>query len=113
MPAIHEMIYQLAERGLGKSLAGEGSQESRAVALILSAIDQLATAAELDPSMFQSTQQAIDTLRKQIEIQSGKKSPLDEKPLPQNKEREREKEGDGEVDSHPKKEEENGRQSLD
>lgn len=69
---LYEMIYKLADRGFNKALAGEGSQESRAVALILSAVDQLATAATLDQSMFQSIQQAIDVLRQKVEENSGK-----------------------------------------
>jgi hypothetical protein len=69
---LYEMIYKLAERGLNKSLAGEGTQESRAVALILSAVDQLATAATMDETMSPSIQQAIDVLRQQIEVSGGK-----------------------------------------
>jgi hypothetical protein len=69
---LYEMIYKLAERGLNKSLAGEGSQESRAVALILSAVDQLATAAAMDETMSPSIQQAIDVLRVKIEETGGK-----------------------------------------
>lgn len=67
------MIYNLAERGLNRSLAGEGSQESRVVALILSAIDQLATAASMDATLSPSINQAIDVLRQKVEENSGRK----------------------------------------
>lgn len=63
----YQMMMKLAERGLGKSFGREGSEESRSVALILTAIDQLALASQLDPSFFQATQKAIDVLRQHIE----------------------------------------------
>jgi hypothetical protein len=75
---LYEMIYKLADRGFNKALAGEGSQESRAVALLLSAIDQLATAATLDPSISQSVKEAIEIIRMRVEEQSGKKKSPDE-----------------------------------
>ena len=68
---LYQLIYKLADRGLGKSLAGEGTQESRSVALLLSAVDNLSTAAELDSSLFQGVQRAIDELRMLIDTKSG------------------------------------------
>ena len=68
---LYQMIYKLAEQGLGRSLGGEGTPTSRAVGLILSAVDQLSTAATLDQAMSGSIQQAIDVLRQKVEEQSG------------------------------------------
>jgi len=79
---LYGMMMKLAERALGKSLSGEGSQESRSIALILSAIDQLSTAAQLDRRMAQSIDQAIEVLRQKVEEQASVNSPRQQSPQP-------------------------------
>ncbi len=65
---ISTLIMKLAERGISSNIAfGEGSPESRAAGLIMSAIDQLMTAAQLHPQFFYHVHHAIDILRRGVE----------------------------------------------
>jgi len=71
------MMMKLAERGLGKSSVGEGSPAARSVALLLTAIDNLSTAQQIDPEMSHSIQKAIDDLRMGIEGRVPKQEVFD------------------------------------
>lgn len=66
----YALITELAKRALAKNLGGEGSQESRVAALLLSAVDQIATAAQIDSSLFQLSQKITDEVRLHLEGQS-------------------------------------------
>ena len=89
------MMMKLAERGLGKSSAGEGSPAARSVALLLTAIDNLSTAQQIDPDMSQSIQKAIDDLRVGIEGRVPKQEVFDYESQKESKKDEDSEEEDG------------------
>lgn len=72
---LYGMMMTLANRGIGKALGGEGNPESRAVALILTAVDQLATAGQLDQSLRTGIDKAIQAVKDVIEgkVDDGRK----------------------------------------
>jgi len=75
---ISGLIYKLAERGFGNTIGGEGSKEGRSIALLLSAVDQLSMAAQIDPTLFEAVQKAIDELRQIVEQKSDTTTPPNE-----------------------------------